>query len=61
MPKPTLNLTARECIARRAYPTKIEAINAEQKRAERCRMCGWWHGVVTDSAALRRNTQAAMS
>ena len=45
MPKPTLNLTARECIQRTAYPTKIEAINATAKRAERCRMCGWWHGV----------------
>lgn len=46
MPKPTLNLTARECIARRAYTTKIEAIVATNKRAERCRRCGWWHGVV---------------
>ena len=46
MTRPTLQLTARECLARRAYPTKIEAINAEQRRAERCKRCGWWHGVV---------------
>lgn len=46
MPKPTLNLTARECIARRAYPTKIEAIVASGKRAERCRRCFHWHSVV---------------
>lgn len=46
MSNPTLNLTARECIRTRAYPTKIEAINAEHKRAERCLRCGWWHGVV---------------
>lgn len=46
MSKPTLNLTARECIRMRAYPTKIEAINAEQKRAERCLRCYHWHSVV---------------